>query len=228
MSRATYAAIALFLAPCASLAQQQLGPAELARAKSLLDAYKAELTGEEYALLSGKLTETQQAYAELVAVSGEAIAETGAGAGAAAAGGRALLGGVAEVLPLLIFVWPATAHAPGMKDERPQVRAARGKLEKSVKELAEAGRKVEAEVAKRPKPPAKAVGSGRDKGVKCRLNGGGGGFNPSRPARCEYECTDGRKICKLIRAQNTGCPDGPSSDQYYFPISDLDNIEDCP
>jgi hypothetical protein len=220
VSKAPYAALALFLAPCVSLAQQRLGPAELARAKSLLDLHEAELTAEEYALLSGRLAQTQQAYAELTVATGEAVAT----AEAAVTGGGAILGGVAEVLPLLLFVWPSTAHAPGVQDERPQVKAARGKLEKSVKELAQAEQQVEAEVAKRPKPPAKATGSGRDQGVKCRLAGERGGFMPARPGRCEYDCTDGRTLCKLIRKGR--CPGAPPPE--YFPISELDNIEDCP
>jgi len=222
MSRASYAAIALFLAPCAGLAQQPLGPAELARARSLLDLYKGELSAEQYALLSARLAETQQAYAELVAASGEAMTA----AEAASTGGGAILGGVAEVLPLLLFVWPSTAHAPGMKEERPKVQAARGKLDKSVKELAQAERQVETEVAKRPKPPAKATGSGRGQGVQCKLDGSGGGYNPGKPGKCFYECTNGRRICKLTRTPFVGCPDGPLPD-LWLPISNIDNLEDC-
>lgn len=195
----------------------------MSRARSLLDLHKGELSAEQYALLSTRLAETQQAYAELVAVSGEAVVA----AEAATTGGGAILGGMAEVLPLLLFVWPSTAHAPGMKDERPQVRAARGKVEKSVKELAQAEREVEAEVAKRPKPPPKAAGSGRDQTVKCRLTESGGGYNPRDPGKCIYECTNGRKICKLTRTPFIGCPDGPLP-ELWLPISGLDNMEDCP
>jgi len=152
-------AIALWVMAGAVFAQPQLGPTELARAKSLLDLYKAELSAEQYGLLSSKLAQTQQAYVELTVATGEtaaAAAETATVVEAVAAGGRAVLGGIADVLPLLIFVYPSTAHAPGMKEEKPQVRAAKAKLEQNVKELAEATRKVEAEreaaVARTPKP----------------------------------------------------------------------------
>lgn len=209
----------LALVPCASFAQQRLGPAELARARSELELHKAELSGEQYALLSTKLAQTQEAYEVFVAVGGETMAV------AAEAGGSAVLSTVAaDVLPFLAFVWPSTANAPGMKDEKPQVRAARGKLEQRVKELAQATQRVQAEVAKR---PARATGSGADKGVQCRLDGSGGGFRQKRPGRCKYECNDGRRLCKLVRVQNPGCPVG-LSDQGWFPISDLDNLENCP
>jgi hypothetical protein len=221
MWRATYAALALLLAPWEGWAQQQLGSAELARAKFLLDLHKAELSAEQYALLSTRLAQTQQAYAELLAASGETMAAGAAAEAAAATGGRAILGSVAEVLPLLLFFWPATAHAPGMKDEKPQVRAARGKLEKRLKELAEAKQQVEAEVAKRPK----ATGSGGGKDVQCSLDREYGGFVPPRPGVCEYKCTDGRSLCKLVR-KGRSCPGAPLGE--YFPISELDNIEDCP
>ncbi|HYV49404.1 MAG TPA: hypothetical protein VFA20_31310 [Myxococcaceae bacterium] len=148
----------LMIAPCVAVAQPQLGPTELSRAKSLLDLYKAELSAEQYASLSSKLAQTEQAYVELTAVTGEtaaAAAETAAATEVVATGGRAVLSGIADVLPLLLFVYPATAHAPGMKEEKPQVRAAKAKLEQSVKELAEATKKVDGELqaakTKRPK-----------------------------------------------------------------------------
>jgi len=148
-------ALAGVAVPVTGVAQQQLGPAELARAKSLLESYRTELSGAQYSLLSGKLTETQQAYAELLALT-EAGGEASVAAGATVAGGEAVLGGVAEVLPLLIFFWPATAHAPGMKEEKPAVRAARTKLETRAKELEQAVHRVEAEVKAAPPKPKEA------------------------------------------------------------------------
>lgn len=138
-------AIALSFAPVVTFAQPQLGPSELARAKAVLDLYKAELSAEQYALLSTRLAQTQQAYVELTTLTETAAVATEGTAAAevVATGGRAALSGVAEALPLLMFFLPATAHAPGLKEEKPQVRAARGKLEASVKELNEAVRKVE-------------------------------------------------------------------------------------
>ncbi|HYV44405.1 MAG TPA: EndoU domain-containing protein [Myxococcaceae bacterium] len=139
--------IALWFVAGVAVAQPQIGPSELARAKAMLDLHKAQLSAEQYALLSSQLAQTQQAYVELTALT-EATAvatESAAGAEVAAAGGRTVLGGIVEVLPLLLFVYPATAEAPGMKQEKPQVQAAQAKLEVSVKELNEAVRKVEKE-----------------------------------------------------------------------------------
>jgi hypothetical protein len=159
--RASVVALFIALAPSAAVAQQRLGAAELTRVKSLLEVHRAELSAEQYALLSTRLAQTQQAYAELVVLTeagGEAAA-VGAAAEATAATGRAVLGGIAEVLPLLVFFWPATAHAPGMKEERPAVRAARTKLESSVKELAHAAQQVEAEKKTASPKPEKAPDS---------------------------------------------------------------------
>src|SRR5512146_2448173 len=117
--------------PDAGLAQPHLGMSELARAKSMLDLYRAQLSAEQYAQLSSRLAQTEQAYVELTTLTqagGEAAVvatESGAVARAVSTGGRALIGGVAEVLPLLLFVWPSTAYAPTLKDEKPEVRAAR-------------------------------------------------------------------------------------------------------
>src|SRR5437868_6236943 len=120
--------------PGAAPAQTPLGVNELARAKSMLDLYRAQLSAEQYTLLSGKLAQTEHAYVELTTlteVGAAAAAETGAGA-AFATGARTVLGSALEVLPLLLFVYPSTAHAPGMKEEKPAVRAAREKLAKNV------------------------------------------------------------------------------------------------
>ncbi|HYV48847.1 MAG TPA: hypothetical protein VFA20_28505 [Myxococcaceae bacterium] len=148
-------ALACFAMPGTGVAQQQLGPAELVRARSLLELYRTELSAAQYSLLSGKLIETRQAYAELLALT-EAGGEASVVAGATAAGGEAMLGSVVEVLPLLIFFWPATAHAPGMKEEKPAVRAARTKLETRVKDLEQAVQQVEAEVKAAPPKPKEA------------------------------------------------------------------------
>src|SRR5205823_4279304 len=123
----------------------------LSRAKALLDLYKAELSAEQYTVLSTRLAQTQQAYVEITTLteaSAEAAAvaaESSAAAEVIATGGRAVLSGVAEVLPYLLFVLPSTARAPGMKEEKPQVRSARAKLDASLKDLAQAVRRVEAE-----------------------------------------------------------------------------------
>ena len=164
-SVASLLAIALFLPPRAGLAQTQVGVTELARAKTLLDLSRAGFSAEQFALLSRKLAAAESAYAELTTVArasqaAMAVTEGGAaasaGAQATATGGRALLGGAADLLPFLLFVWPATAHAPGIKQETPEVRAARSKVEESLKDLAQAARQVEAEreaaVARAPKP----------------------------------------------------------------------------
>src|SRR3954468_14212830 len=89
-----FLALALCLTPRASLAQPQLGSSELTQAKNLIDLYKAELSAEQYSLLSTRLAQTQQAYLELTAASGEVTAvaaETGVAAEVAASGGRAIL-----------------------------------------------------------------------------------------------------------------------------------------
>src|SRR4051812_38278624 len=129
----------LSILPWIGLAQPQMGATELARAKSLLELSRAELSAEQLALLSSRLAQTEQAYVELTTVieATGGVAATAGSSAAAATGGRALLGGLAELLPVLMLAWPATAEAPGMKEEKPQVRAARVKFEESVKALAE-------------------------------------------------------------------------------------------
>jgi hypothetical protein len=121
---------------------------ELARAKSMLDLYRAQLSAEQYALLGSRLAQTEQAYVELTTLTGAGgeaavvVTESGAVARAATTGLRTLVGGMAEVLPLLIFVWPSTAYAP---EEKPEVRAARWKLKQEVEDLTQAVRQVEQE-----------------------------------------------------------------------------------
>src|SRR4051812_44858928 len=140
----------LALVPWAVVAQPQLGPAELARAKTLLDLSRAELSAEQYALLSGKVAEAETAYVDLTAAAegAEAAAAVTEGAAAAAStGSRVVLGGAAEVLGLLLMALPSTAHAPTYKEkvEPPKVHAARVKLEEKLKELTQAAQKVDAE-----------------------------------------------------------------------------------
>ena len=149
---ASLLALALGLAPPDALAQPQVGPADFARARALLDLSRAELTAAQFTLLSGRFAEAERAYAAFTTIaraSGQAaavLAEGGSAvsAEATATGGRVLLGGVAEILPLLLL-WPATAHAPGVQREAPDVRAARIKVEQKLKELADAARQVESE-----------------------------------------------------------------------------------
>jgi len=145
----------LGLAPLGALAQPQVGATELARARMLLETSTAELSAEQFALLSRRLAAVEVAYMELtnVARASQAVATVAEGSTAAASaqatatGGRALLSGAAELLPLLILLWPATAHAPGVKQETPEVRAARSKVEESLQKLAQAARQVESERA---------------------------------------------------------------------------------
>src|SRR4051812_12703194 len=190
-------ALASCLVPSTGLAQSQLGMTELARVKSLLELYRAELSGEQFSLLSSKLAQTEQAYVELTTMteaSGEAAAvaaESGAAAEVATTGGRALLSGVAELLPLLVFAWPSTAHAPGVKEEKPEVRAARAKVAERLQALAQAVRQVESErkatsprASQRPRAGRKKPLSLSDDTTCFWVGVGGGG----RPVICRYNC----------------------------------------
>jgi hypothetical protein len=188
--------------PGIALAQTPLGVGELARAKAMLDLYRAQLSAQQYAELSGKLAQTEQAYVELTTLT-EAGTQAAAAEAVAATGGRAVLGSVAEVLPLLLFVWPSTAHAPGMKEEKPEVRAAKAKLAKSVEELNAATRRVIEEQAAAGKRPKKKPVVLHDEEL-CRPAGGQG----SRPPyTCRYTC------------------DGV---QDYVEIRLPDHVRDCP
>lgn len=169
--------------PSVGFGQTPLGVNELAKAKSMLDLYRAQLSAEQYALLSSKLAQTEQAYVELTALT-EVGAQTAAAEAAAATGGRALLGSVSEVLPLLLFVWPATAHAPGMKEEKPAVRAAKEKLAKSLEELNAATRRVIDEQAAAGKRPSRKPVVLHDETL-CRPAGGQGS---RMPYTCRYSC----------------------------------------
>lgn len=208
-------ACALGVMPLGGLAQPQIGAMDLARARALLELSRAELTVEQFALLSRRLAAAETAYAELTTIARAsqavaAVTESGAAASAraTATGGRALLGGVADLLPLLLFIWPATAHAPGMKQETAEVRAARSKVEESLKELAVAARQVESErtaaeertagtVRKKPNDPAPDTVPDSwvyPKGQRpCDLIGtGGSGLSMpggiSDWVRCDYLC----------------------------------------
>lgn len=204
-------AVVACLAPSVGLAQTPLGVNELAKAKSMLDLYRAQLSAEEYALLSSKLAQTEQAYVELTTLTevGAQAAAAEAGASAAAAtGGRALLGGVVEALPLFLLFWPSTAHAPGMKEEKPAVRAAKEKLAKSVEELNAATRRVVDERAAAAKRPQwRPVVLADD--VECLLHGG---QNSRRPVACIYKCDGVADHIKVKLPDEMGtCPglDGP-------------------
>lgn len=226
-------ALVLCLAPHDALAQPQVGPAEFARAKALLERSRTELTAEQFALLSGRLAEAESAYAALTTVtraSGQAataMAGGGSSVGvkATTTGSRVFLGGVAELLPLLLL-WPATAHAPGVRQESLDVRTARSKVEQRLKELAEAARRVESErkaaVARTPRPapvPApqppgestekraeEARSAGRQqKRDRCwcvcvRQGEMQGGQNVKNQAECQRYCDDspwgGKGLCK--------------------------------
>jgi hypothetical protein len=204
--------LALLLVPWAAVAQPQIGPSELARAKAVLDLYKAELSAQQYALLGSKLAQTQQAYGELSTLteaSAGAATAAAEGAGAAEAamtGGRAALGGVIEALPLLLLVLPATAEAPGMKEEKPQVRAARAKLDASAKELAQAVRQVEKELqAQSSRDPDAHVDlttpPARDHILDGDGPGKGGGHRPGtgKPGKSEFPAswTDAKIIHEI-------------------------------
>lgn len=144
----------LGLVPLGALAQPHVGPAELAQAKTLLELSRAELTAEQFALLSRKLAAAEGAYAELTTVArvsraAVAVVEGGGAASARtiATGGRVLLSGTARLLAFLAIVLPSTAHAPGAKQDTPEVQGARRSLEEKLRELAEAARQVESERA---------------------------------------------------------------------------------
>lgn len=153
-----YPAVASLLAcgicmlPLGALAQPQVGATELARAKTLLEGSRAEFTAEQFALLSRKLAAAESATVEFttVARANQAVVTvTESGAASASSrilttGGRMLMG-AAELLPLLIVLWPATAHAPGLEEKEPKVSAARLEAEEAIKELSQAAREIEAE-----------------------------------------------------------------------------------
>jgi len=150
------------LAPGTARAQTQVGPAELARAKSLWELSRAELSAEQWLSLGRKLADAESAYAELTTVA-EASSETAlveaeygalTGTEAAISSSRVVAGlsSAAELLPLLVLFWPATAHAPGMKHEPPAVQAARLKFEASLKDLSGAARQVQSQRAATPSP----------------------------------------------------------------------------
>lgn len=156
-------ACALIWAPSGVLAQPQVGATELARVRALLDTSRADFSAEQFSLLSSRLVAAESAYAELTTVAragqgAAAITSGGASASAEAVAtrGRTLLGGAAELLPLLLLIWPATAHAPGVTQDTPEVRAARRTVEEKLKELNQAARQVETEraaaAARRPSP----------------------------------------------------------------------------
>jgi hypothetical protein len=188
--------------PGAGLAQTPLGMSELGRAKAMLNLYRAQLSAEQYALLSSKLVQTEQAYVELTALT-EVGAQAGAAEAVGATAGRALLGSVAEALPLFLLFWPATAHAPGLKEEKPEVRAARAKVAKSVEELNAATRRVmdeQASASSRTKQKRVVL----DDGTTCNLRGG---QDSRRPFTCIYVCNGVADPIKfLLPDQMRECP----------------------
>ncbi|HYV49048.1 MAG TPA: hypothetical protein VFA20_29510 [Myxococcaceae bacterium] len=205
------AACALVVLPHAGFAQMQQAASELARARSLLELSRVELTAQQYALLSSRLAETEAAYVELTTVTqatGEAAAvaaEGGAVSTAISTGGRALVGGLAELLPALLFVWPSTAHAPGYKEEKPEVRAARVKLEERAKALAQAAHQVEAE---KKAAASRAIVLSDD--TTCHLDGsGGGGPGTDSPVTCTYHC-NGTEIIIVLPLGVALCPGFPT------------------
>lgn len=130
----------------------ELGLAEPAQARSLMTRSRSELTPQQWALLSTRLAETEAAYtafAQVTAVSEQAAAAlTGTGVTAAGADGAlAYLSTIAEVLPVLLAVWPSTAHAPGQPRPKPSPNDARVRLETSLKALAQAAHQIERERA---------------------------------------------------------------------------------
>jgi hypothetical protein len=164
------------------------------------------------------------------------VAEGGAVASAEATttGGRALLGGVAELLPFLLMVWPATAHAPGVKRETPEMHAARSKVEESLKELSEAARQVESErasaeeraagpIRKKPTDPAPDTVPSSwiyPKGQRpCDLIGTGGS-GLSRPGgrpdwiRCDYVCGNVPQTRKFWGISKQACLDPANRPTY--------------
>jgi len=163
----------------------------------LLERSRTELSAQQYALLSGRLAETEAAYAELVAAAqaaGEVVAESGAVSTVVATG-------LAELLPALMIVWPSTAHAPGNKPEKPAVRAARSKLEKSTRALTEAAQQVEAEH----KVATSGAGRGFTDDTECELKGSGGVSIGNKVITCRYLC-DGLLVTIALRPKMKACP----------------------
>src|SRR4051812_10099132 len=218
---------ALCLVPLDVVAQPEVAGPELARARVLLDLSRAELAADELALLSGRLAEAEAASVELTAAvqASQAVAATAEGGAAAASaeatvtGGRALIGGVAELLPLLLMVWPATAHAPGTKQEPPRVQDARAKLYEKLRALAEAARTGEgkarchsaASTPRQPTAPASvsseeaaSAGRRRDRGrcwcVCVKPGEMQGGQHVKDQAECQRYCDSspwgGKGLCK--------------------------------
>lgn len=213
------------LVPGDGAAQPQVGLAELARARTLLELARAELSAEQFALLSRRLAAAESAYAELTTVARAsqtvaAVTEGGAAASAraTATGGRALLGSALEILPLLLLVWPATAHAPEVKQETPEVRAARSTVEESLKALAQAARQVdEQRAAAMARPPPKDS-------EDCRkfAEGGTGG----RERRCHYKCGN-QNICVRVDGSQH-CPEGPGGPLSQIKFRKLAGLPPCP
>src|SRR5688572_33118157 len=79
----------LGLVPLGALAQPQVGATELARAKTLLEISRAQLTAEQFALLSGRLATAESAIVELTSVArASQVVATAAEGGAASASAR--------------------------------------------------------------------------------------------------------------------------------------------
>jgi len=206
-------------------AAPQVGVTELARARTLLELSRAELSSEQFALLSRRLAAAESAYAELAAATrasqtAATIAEGGAVASArtAATGGRALLGGAAELLPLLLLLWPATAHAPGVKQGTPEVRAATSRMEESLKALADAARQVEGQrAAALAKQPPKDSDD-----CKKFAEGGTGG----KERHCHYRC-GGQNICVRVDGSQQ-CPEGPAGPLGDIKFRRMKGLPRCP
>jgi hypothetical protein len=217
---------ALCLVPCSGAAQTpQVGATELAQARTLLNLSRAELSAEQFALLSRRLAAAETAYAELTVVArgsqaAAAVVERGAAASAqtTATGGRALLGGAARLLPLLLLFWPATAHAPGTNQEMPEVRAARSKAEESLRELAQAAREVEAQ---RAATMAKSPPKDSDDCTKFAESGTGG-----RERRCHYKCGT-QNICVRVDGSHQ-CPEGPAGPLSDIKYREIAGLPRCP
>lgn len=188
-----------------ALAQAPIGKAELALAREKLERSKKDFSKEQWALLSGKLAEAEAALAELTAAGGETAV--------VAAEGTATVWAALETLPMLLMLWPATAHAPGMK-ESPAKRAARTKYEDKLRELAQTAQLIESQQAKMPP----------DDDEECQKYQEGGTGGPQ--LFCYYNC-GAVKICVRVDGRQI-CPQGPRGAMSPVKFGKLARLPRCP
>lgn len=191
-------------------AQARIGKAELAHARELLDRSRKDLSPEQWALLSARLAEAEVAFAELTTAGG--------GTAAVVAEGSATALAALEVLPLLVFFWPATAHAPGMKESAAR-RAARTRFENSLRDLAQAAHQIEGQ-----RTPAMEAKLPLDDKEDCQQFAEGHTGGPER--HCHYNCGKER-ICIRVDGSRY-CPYGPGGPGSIINFGKLARFPRCP